>query len=342
MRFEWPEALWLLLPAVWWLWRRHRQPAPALEFSSLDLVAPEAASWRTRWAWLPDAFRALAVLSLIAALARPQREVEEHLRVREGIAINLLMDISSSMDMPIPSLSGNKLTRMEAVKSVLQQFILGDGKELSGRPDDLLGLVTFARYADTISPLTTAHDALAEIISEIKIEDRPNEDGTAYGDAVTLAAARLHSIETGLNPTGSGEKIKNRVIVLLTDGENNCGRHLPLEATALAKQWGIRVYVISLADSDLTAGARPGDTAPSQAAQILMRMASETGGLYQSARDAQGLHAIYQKIDALEKSRIRIQTNTGWREWFPALTVLALVLIAAEMTLRSTLLRRIP
>ena len=342
MRFEWPEALWLLLPAAWWLWRRHRRPAPALEFSSLELVAAATVSWRTRWAWLPDALRALAVLCIIVALARPQRAISEHLGVREGIAIDLLVDISSSMDMTMPP-AGDHLTRLGAVKRVLQHFILGDGKDLPGRPSDLIGLVTFARYADTISPLTEAHEALAEIIRNLTIEDRPNEDGTAYGDAVTLAAARLHQLDTSANPVEPGAKIKSRVIVLLTDGENNCGRHLPLEATALAKQWGIRIYVISLADCDLPANAQSvTDMAPSMASQILMRMAAETGGIYQSAQDVRGLESIYQKIDALEKSEILIQTSTGWREWFPVFTGLALLLIMVEMTLRSTSLRRIP
>jgi Ca-activated chloride channel family protein len=341
MRFEWPIAWWLLVPAAWWLWRRCRRPAPALEFSALDLVAADAVSWRTRWAWLPDALRALAVLLLILALARPQWPVQEELRQREGIAIDLLVDISSSMDSSIPPASEH-LTRLDAVKTALQRFILGDGKDLPGRPDDLIGLVTFARYADTISPLTEAHDALADLISHLTIEERPNEDGTAYGDAVTLAAAHLHLLGTRFNPTEPGADVKSRVIVLLTDGENNCGRHLPLEATALAKQWGIRIYVISLADADVFGDPTPQNTPPSMAAQILMRMASETGGLYESVKNAEGIQAIYEKINALEKSRIRIRLSTGWRELFPVGTALALLLLVVEMTLRATVLRRIP
>ncbi|MDP7130048.1 MAG: VWA domain-containing protein, partial [Planctomycetota bacterium] len=87
----------------------------------------------------------------------------------------------------------------------------------------------------------------AEIVKALTIEDRPNEDGTAYGDAVTLAAARLRKLDDLQNRNIPGADVKSRVIVLLTDGENNCGRHLPLEATALARQWDIRIYVISLA-----------------------------------------------------------------------------------------------
>ena len=110
MHFEWSPCLWLLVPAAWWLWRRYRRPMSALEFSSLDLIAPDAVSWRTRWAWLPDALRALAVMMVILALARPQWAMEREEHTREGIAIELLVDISSSMDMTIHS--KDKITRL--------------------------------------------------------------------------------------------------------------------------------------------------------------------------------------------------------------------------------------
>lgn len=337
MRFDSPVWLWLLLSAAWWLWRRQRLPTPAIEFSSFDLLAAEAASWRTRCAWLPDALRGLAVVLVILALARPQWAAMDNSRVREGVAIQLLVDISSSMDMPIPSGTGTRVTRLEAVKDVLPRFILGDGKDLPGRTDDLLGLVTFARYADTVSPQTEAHDALAEMIRNLVIEERPNEDGTAYGDAVALAAARLNQLDDRAN------RIKSRVIVLLTDGENNCGRHLPLEATALAKQWGTRIYVISLANTDALGGPRTVQNAPpSMAEQILMRMASETGGLYRHADDVRSLQAVYEQIDALEKSEVRIHEQAVWRELFPAFTTAVLLLLVTEAVLRSTVLRRIP
>lgn len=342
MRFEWPGWLWLLLPAAWWLWRRHRRPRASLAYSSLALLAAGAVSWRTRWAWLPEVLRALAILAVILGLARPQWQVREQSGVRDGVRIELLVDVSSSMDMRLPS-DQTGLTRLGTVKEVLSRFVLGDGKKLAGRPDDLIGLVSFARYADTISPLTEAHDALVELIRNLAIEDRPNEDGTAYGDAVTLAAARLHQLDREVGRSGPGARLKNRVIVLLTDGENNCGRHLPLEATALAKQWGIRIYVISLAES----GQPPGlkgvpETARPMAVQILERMAEETGGLYRSAGDLESIQAVYEKIDALEKSRIQVAIHTGWRELFPECTGLALLWLAAEMAMHATIFRRIP
>lgn len=342
MRFDRPECLWLLLPAAWWLWSRYRRQQAAINYSSLGLLLDSAVSWRTRWAPFPEILRALAVVVLVMALARPQWRMEEHSRFREAVAIELLVDVSSSMDMQLQR-DHDSQPRLTIVKEVLERFVLGDDKTLQGRQDDLIGLVTFARYADTVSPLTEAHDALVDLIRDLTIENRPNEDGTGYGDAVALAAARLHHLDNTGNRDDPRARIKSRVIVLLTDGENNCGRHLPLEATALAKQWGIRIYVISLADQSFSADPRhASQSTPSTAVQILERMAGETGGIYRTVGDLKSLEAFYEEIDALEKSRISIRTSTAWNELFPYFTASALLLVMLEMILRSTLLRRIP
>ena len=121
------------------------------------------------------------------------------------------------------------------------------------RPDDLIGLITFARYADTLSPLTYGHDALVEIVRELDIQERPAEDGTGYGDALALACARLDQMgqwqpAAGKHAADPSAAVRSKVVVLLTDGENNCGLHLPEEAAGLAKKWGIRVYAISMKD----------------------------------------------------------------------------------------------
>ena len=154
----------------------------------------------------------------------------------------MLIDVSTSMDMYIRYKDEN-VTRMEVAKKVVEEFVAGDGEELKGRPDDLIGIVTFARCRH-YCPMTLGHDALVQMVRELTINERPNEDGTAYGDATALAAARLRSLE------GQDDDIKSKVIVLLTDGENNCGEHLPLQAAGLAKKWGIRVYTISIKSGD--------------------------------------------------------------------------------------------
>ena len=115
----------------------------------------------------------------------------------------------------------------------------------------MIGLVTFARYADTVCQLTLSHDALTYITREIEVQDRPNEDGTAYGDATALAAAHLKTYETMQNQGKRSSvipDIKSKIIVLLTDGENNCGNHLPIQSAAMAREWGIRVYTINFGE----------------------------------------------------------------------------------------------
>ena len=180
----------------------------------------------------------IALASLICALAKPMTEVTKQRQDRQGIAIQVLIDVSSSMDINM-QYGDERLTRMDVAKIVVEKFIAGDGQDLVGRSDDLIGLVTFARYADTIAPLSLAHDALVAIVQDVTINTRPNEDGTAYGDATALAAAQLDLLE-------GDQDIKSKIIILLTDGENNCGNHLPLQAASLAKEWGIKVYTISI------------------------------------------------------------------------------------------------
>jgi Ca-activated chloride channel homolog len=225
--------------------------------------------------------------------------------------------------------------------------------ELSGRPNDLLGLITFARYADTVCPLTLSHEALAFLAEQLTINDRPNEDGTAYGDATALAAARLARVEETLPVPEEGTAevipIKSKLIILLTDGENNCGRMLPLQAAALAKEWGIRIYTISLTDPPKNQYVRVegeesievarGRTA---AEQVLEQMATSTGGIFRRAHDFDTLKAVYREIDALERSELRSALRRVPEEKFAWFAAAALGFLAVELVISSTWLRRIP
>ena len=346
MSFAHPQIFWALPIALFlfvWAWRRKEH---SVGFSSLTLLAGFEESTRLRWRRLPEVLTALAVGLLIIACAGPQVSTSRETATQRGVAIELLVDISSSMDMSIEG-PDKSMTRLEAVKEVLQKFILGDGEKVSGRPNDLLGLITFARYADTACPLTSASDALADIVSHLEVEDRPNEDGTAYGDAVSLAAARLKNMGKSSDASGWGAKVKSRVIVLLTDGENNCGRHLPLEAAALAKAWGIRIYVISLGGDLFSETYVQGgkkfvlDAGPSEGEQILERMANETGGIFRSVDDIDSLHAVYEEIDTLEKSEIETE---GYRSFDPLFWPFAsggLLALCLGLTLSATVLRSV-
>ncbi|MDG2255676.1 MAG: VWA domain-containing protein [Opitutaceae bacterium] len=276
-------------------------------------------------------------------MARPQAGSSQSVEEAEGIAIELLVDVSSSMDRTVILPDRSSKTRMDIAKEMLELFIIGDGEKLGGRPDDLIGLISFARYADTRSPLTFGHKALAQIVRNLEIQDRPNEDGTAYGDALTLACARLRKLDEVEDSTSSRRlsEIESRVVVLLTDGENNSGNHLPLEAAGLAKLWGSRIYTISLSEADAPAlnvdGV--GEQELTAAEQVLMRISDETGGVFRRATGYESLRSIYEEIDTLETSKIETRSVAivSERFWVPLL--LALAFLGFRLWLQSTWLR---
>lgn len=341
MSFLYP---WLLLQIpllLWWLRRRPARAAvtvPSLE----QWVEPSAG--RERFLWIPVALRRLAMVLLIIALARPQGITDYSMDRAEGIAIQMLVDISSSMDMNIKNADGQSATRMEVAKEMVARFIAGDGDKLMGRPDDLIGLITFARYADTRSPLTLGHDALLQIIKHLSVQDRPNEDGTAYGDALAIAAARLRNPEELMHGSHAADagKIKSRVIILLTDGENNSGAHLPLEAAGLAKLWGCRIYSISLGDPT-AAGRNEVVTEPLNASEkVLEHLSVETGGIFRQASDFETLGSVYAEIDRLERSEITTRSYERVAEWLWLPLALALAALLTALTLEATWLRVVP
>lgn len=339
MTFLYPALFWLLLFCPLLLLKPRQN---GLLFPSLAAWRDSGKSARQKWLWLPPWLRMLAAALLIAACARPQFELESKVQKTYGIALEILFDVSSSMSFTM-NYDGESVERIAVAKKVLEAFVAGDGETLEGRPDDLIGLITFARFADTLSPLTYSHDALVEIIRDVEVNDRPNEDGTAYGDAAALAAARLrHLEETGEE---RGAAVESKVILLLTDGENNCGRHLPLEAAALAKKWGYRIYTISITDPPATYKEKiDGEvferTAELSAAQQgLKRMAEETGGIYRTATDYDTLRSVYEEIDRLEKSEIKTVAHLEMRELYVLFALAALGLLITDCALRSIWLR---
>ena len=340
MSFAYPWVL-LIFPLVVWFALR--------KSSSIGLTVASLGQWanlnkgRARFLWLLTALELLFYGGLLIALARPQARSSESDEEAEGIAIELLVDVSSSMDRAIDLPGGGSKTRMEIAKELMEQFILGDGERLTGRSSDLVGLISFARYADTRSPLTFGHKALAQIVGNLEIQDRPNEDGTAYGDALTLACARLENLDElkSLNAARKLAKIESRIVVLLTDGENNSGNHLPLEAAGLAKQWGIRVYTISLG---YEGGAQGIDivfdeSEVSTAELVLKRISDETGGVFRRATNYESLKSIYEEIDTLERSIIETRSFEIVSEWYWLPLTVALLALSGRMILQTTWLR---
>lgn len=345
MTFALPYAL-LLLPvlAVAFWWTRRRATESAMTFGTVSVMRAAGRSRRQKLLWLPETAWWLGLALLALAIARPQTETQQVREEAEGIAIAMLLDVSSSMEIRLDRRT-EPTSRFNAAKEVLANFVLGNGGNLPGRPHDLIGLFTFARYADTISPMTHAHETLISMVSELELSARPNEDGTAFGDAIALAAARLKTLESthadGALPTG----IRSKIIILLSDGENNSGNHLPLQAAALARDWGIRVYTVMLGEGSLAfAGKTSVDEIPppNEAEITLEEIAKATGGIFRNAYDFDSLHAVYEEIDALEMSHVSLVTYTDHTDRFQWFAAPAFFLLGLSRTLANTFLRTVP
>ncbi len=352
MRFASPWAfLALAMVPLVLLYLSKRGKRGSVHFSSLRNARGAGGSLRRNLASLPLLLRILAVLLLIVALARPQMGREKVKDVTRGIAIEMVLDRSGSMGAEM-EYGGGRLNRLEVVKRVFEEFVTGNGAELSGRPNDLIGMIAFARYADTMAPLTLGHGALIRFLDSVDLVKRRNEDGTAIGDALALAAARLRTAEEDIAKFSGGEEkeydIKSKVIILLTDGQNNYGRRTPLGAAELAAEWGIKIYTIGVGNRE---GVRTVKTllgsfkVPSGGGVdtgTLEAIAERTGGIARVAEDEESLRAIYAEIDELERSEIESVRYVDYRELFVPFTIAAMFALLLEVLLAATVLRRIP
>lgn len=340
-----PQALALLalIPIVAVLLRRRTRP---ISFSYAGRIASMAPTWRIRLRGVPAILRLAAFAAIIVAISRPQKTSGETKTSTEGIAIQIVLDRSGSMNEPIDA-GGRAVRKIDVVKNVIAGFVQGDGSRLKGRDGDMIGMIAFARYADTISPLARVHGPLLDAAKQLQVARTREEDGTAIGDGLALAAARLKRAEeevARLSADAAGKPeftIKSKIVILLTDGMNNAGEKSPYEAAALAKQWGIRVYAIGVGatqDIDFFGGRMPGIGGIDE--RMLTEIAEETGGKYWSAEDAESLQRAYVEIDSLEKSKIETTEHTNVTERFAPFAAAALCLIFMEILFASTFLRR--
>lgn len=339
-RFELAHPWYLLaalavVPLVWW----SRRAAGRVTFSSLAAL-PTSSTWRTRLAWLPDALIGVAGLCLAVSLAGPRAGIEGSRIRKDGIAIAMVVDTSSSMLALDLSPADQELTRLDAVKRVFEQFVRGNQKSLRGRPDDLIGLVSFARYADSRSPLTLDHDNLMRAARDLAITTDPDEDGTAVGDGLALAIERLREAP-----------VPSRVAILLTDGVSNAGELAPTAAAELAHEAGVKVYTVGAGTNgtarikltDPRTGQTFEDEVPVQIDEETLRaIAERTGGQYFRATDFGALRQVYRQIDKLERAKIDEDRYGDHREYYRWLVIAAMLAIAAAFTLRASVLRRLP
>ncbi len=325
----------LALPAWWW----SRGGAGRVVFSSLAALPARARSWRVRLAWLPDVMFALAVIAMAIAAAGP-RTADRNTRVRrDGIAIMMTIDRSSSMMALDLSEGEREVTRLDAVKQVFEDFVVGSD-QLKGRPDDAIGLIAFAAHADTRSPLTLDHDNLVTAARQVELvaPGQEGEDGTAIGAGLALAVERLRQFNS-----------PSKVIVLLTDGKQtvfNIDVDKALEEAEAAK---IRVYTVGAGTNGMARVRIDRGFGPELIQmpveideELLRRIALRTGGEYMRATDAKGLRRVYERIDELERAKIEevkfLRYHLHYR-WF---LLAALGMIAGAALLRGSVLRRLP
>jgi Ca-activated chloride channel family protein len=355
----WMLLLFVILPVTAYLMLRKKRTA-AVKFSSLGDMKSCPVSWRLRCRGLLIVARLICLALLIVALARPRKGTEISEISTEGVAIEVLVDRSGSMQAEM-GYDGQKLNRLEVVKKVLSDFINGNKKGLKGRANDLIGLITFARYADTKCPLVHSHNTLLEFLKKTDIVKLRSEDGTAIGEAVALAAARLNNAEEeikrrkeqlGLSDSSAEENtgftIKSKVIILLTDGVNNVGDWKPIEAAELAKKWGIKIYTIGIGSAQAYTTFQTMMGSFKMPAQdnldegLLQAIAQNTGGFYSRAGDAKALQQIVQKIDGLEKTEVKSVQYTQYAEHFGPWSLAALIFLAMEMLAGCTVFRKLP
>ena len=319
----WFFSLFVLIPVliVWYVMMSNKQQGAIL---ISDASASGLSSWKTALRHLPFILRLLAISSIILALARPQNVYEEQNAEGEGVDIILCIDVSGSM-----TAQDFTPNRLEAAKNVAIDFV-------NKRLTDRIGIVIFSGESFTQCPLTTDHDVL---ISQIKnIHNGLLEDGTAIGSGLGTSVDRLRT-----------SKSKSKVIILLTDGENNGGLIDPKTAKEIAKAFSIKVYTIGVGTDGYA--PQPVQTPMGVVMQngkvsidekLLKEIAGETGGKYFRAKNNEGLTDIYAEINNLEKSKVEISKQTHYIEKFFPFLMLALALIFFEVLLRFIVFRKFP
>jgi len=336
----------LLVPAMI-LHRRRGRPTAAVRFSSTEGLRRARRTLRHRLRHAVAVLRVLAILFLLAAIARPRKGEEITEVTTQGIAIQMVLDRSGSMEKYEMRYRGEWRTRLDVVKEVFREFVQGNGDDLPGRKNDLIGLTTFARFAEEECPLTLDHATLVAF-SDSLVAATGYENMTAIGDALYQAALSLVVADDYVRETLGKEqeyRITSKVIVLLTDGEQNVeGSRLPTEAARFAKENGIKIYTIAITGGEERGrGALPFGLSFGQRIDTRqIRHAAEiAGGLYQEATDGESLERIYAKIDELERSEFK-ESFRRYREFYQVPVIAALVCVSLEVLLAATWLRRIP
>lgn len=324
----WLLLLLLLLPIIAIL-RGARGAAPAIIYSSLAALQSLGRKRRAKAGGWLTTLLLLALGFFIVAIARPQAgRTKTHVEA-SGIDIMLALDVSRSMLAEDFTIGNERANRLEAAKQVTEKFI-------QGRPNDRIGILAFAGRPYLVSPLTLDHDWLLQNLERIRIG--LVEDGTAIGSAIASASNRLKDREA-----------KSKIVVLLTDGDNNAGKISPNTAAEAAKALGIKVYTIA-------AGTKGYAPMPTQIfgrtvyqnvlmkvdEETLKQIAAMTDAQFYRATDTKSLTQIFQEIDKLERSTVQMDQYKEYRELFPWFVGAGGALLGLHLLLAQTVWRRLP
>ena len=334
MTFAHPYLLLLLLalPVAAWLKGKRGKP-PAFVYSSVQLVRGILNVTQARSGGFLAALRWLTLALFILALAQPRLTRSETKISASGVDIVVALDMSGSMVSEDFEAKGKRVNRFNMARDVLKRFI---GK----RPNDRIGLVVFASQAYIATPLTLDHDFLLQDLERLKIGDI-DENRTAIGSALSSAVNRLREL-----------KSKSKLVILMTDGQNNAGKIQPLTAAEAAQALAVKVYTIGVGmrgRAPMPAGRNPftGETMYQWVPvdideETLQKIAQMTNGKYYRADNSERFQDIYSEIDKLEKTEAEIKKFTHHRELFAWAISPGLGLLLLEILLRHTMFRRLP
>ncbi len=334
MSFSFAQPWFLLLlaalPLVAWLRGRLGQPAAFL-YSSATLVRQVSRASRSRAGQWLLAMRWLSLAVLIVALARPQFSQSETSVKASGIDIAIAIDLSGSMESEDFELNRERANRLDVAKDVLKKFI-------ERRPGDRMGLVAFAGKAYIAAPLTLDHSFLIQNVDRLDLHSI--EDGTAIGAGLSAAVNRLREL-----------KSKSKIVILMTDGQNNAGKIPPLTAAEAAQALAIKVYTIGVGTRGTAPFPRGYDVFGRKVytqvpvdidEKTLQDISAKTGGRYYRADSTETLRRIYDDIDKLEKTEVEVKKYVQIQELFPWVVIPGALLLLAEIVLGQTLWRRLP
>lgn len=311
--------------------RKHR--ASSIRYSDVSLARKSRRTIRLRLLKLPLLIRALAIVLIGIAIARPQSGTASEEVLSKGIDIMIVMDVSGSMRAidPTPQQTrfGPKDSRMEVAKETVDEFI-------TSRENDRIGIVVFSGHAHLVCPPTLDYGVLKTFLKHVEINLK--DPATAIGSAIGIAVNHLKDSES-----------RSKVIVLVTDGENNAGKIHPLTAASVAEEFGVKVYTIGIGrkqgalwpvNTIFGASFQPAPFGLDE--ETLVRIADRTGGRYFASEDPGGLENAFRTINALEKTEFKSNIYYEYSENFSIYLAAALGLLFFEAFLRNFYLRSLP